>query len=87
MTDNCFELRRAVLSLLEAAYPASLSADVLLSGLVSSGFSADAAALAKQCEYLRERGFLAFVPSEICPSAKRMKITVAGIDYLQGGGF
>ncbi len=87
MTDNCFELRRAVLSLLEAAYPASLSADVLLSGLGASGFRSGAAELAKQCEYLGERGFLAFVASEICPSIKRAKITVAGIDYLQGGGF
>ncbi len=85
--EDPYELRRAILAQLEAAYPASMPEESMLSVLKLCGFEVDGAELKRQCQYLCERGFVRFVSSKISPSQTRTRITPEGVDYIQSGGF
>jgi len=78
--------RRAVLSQLEAAYPASLSLETLSLGLEACGFAKGGKnALEPALEYLREKGYAQIVRSRISAAHKRAKLTAEGLDYLESG--
>ena len=83
--NGVFLLRAAILSQLEAAYPASLWPRSLYDGLVRAEFNPSESDFARETAYLRERGFIAETPSELCPNLKRLRITAAGLDYLMSG--
>ncbi len=80
-------LRNCILLQLNASYPASMTAQMLMQGIRIGGISCDENRLLREVEYLSERGFLTLGNSELSRGLKRIKISAKGIDYLEGEGF
>lgn len=85
--ENRLLFRRAILSQLEAASPASVPFETLAQGLKLCGLRFSERELRAAAEYLREKNYLSLSVSKISSSHTRAKLTADGLDYLESGEF
>ncbi len=79
------ELLRVVL--LQQASRASRHGSTYYASARIHGFDVSADIIERELSYLLSKGFIASVPSELCPANERYRIHATGTDYLAKYGF
>ncbi|MBO6103094.1 MAG: hypothetical protein J6P03_07555 [Opitutales bacterium] len=79
--------RISILLQLQAAYPAGLTMEGILQGLLIFGKKTKKAKIAAELAYLEEKGFIAKAPSRISAGFFRYRLSAGGLEYLESEGF
>ena len=87
MTPQTRELiRERILLFLHDAPRIGLIAETLRAGLTNSGYVLDEAHVARELEYLRDKGLIGSRASELSAGSLRYALTSKGTEYLEAQG-
>jgi hypothetical protein len=78
------QVRLSLLRYLAEAAPYALGEPLLLQCLKCEGWAEAGAALARELEYLQDKGLVETAPKMISPENRAWRVTAAGRDYAAG---